>query len=46
MDTIFVLPDLGADQGVFPLPGDQEIIAYFPKLTLLIGLKLGKTFYN
>ena len=42
IDTILVLPNLGADQGVFPLSGDQEIITYFLPLTLLICLKLGK----
>ena len=27
---------------MFPLSGDQEIIAYFPQLTLRMGKKCGK----
>ena len=46
VDTIFVLPNLGTAQGECPLSGELEIVAYFPQLTLLIGLKVGKTYYK
>ena len=28
------------------MSGELEIIAYFPQLTLCIGLKVGKTYYK